>query len=786
MTQANNSPRLFLVPLLFAWLCTAQFAEAKPAQHRTAKTLTDAPAYFFANNGLNSDSEWMSIKNIPILNVGDVSNPMPSSRPRLSARLEWNTSPEAKTDPNHFLPWACWNLLQLQQSPQDKSTTPMLEPVCSRLDKHRAYIVHVAHWAREADKFSLKSNDWFLYRADNGSLVQEGLTRRGKPAFDADADALLFGIQIFDSVNAEEKTLLKLVYTAAAVGTIPQNPQQTPQDAQAVAGANLKVSNGIGSEEALVIVGFIPRIQRSPYRLAVTSTLSVQEEGDSERPVVLRGHTISLPADSAPLERTPQLLENQLVVTIVLNRSNEPAFESFVREVNDPSSPRFAQFISQGQLAETYGPTAQAYDAVRSYLKRSDLNVIQDSPNRLTVSVRGGRELIERTFAVTIQDYRLGERTFFATKNDPSVPASVARYIQAIVGLSSLALPHPGIAQSPAQANPPDPNPIALATAYDFPGVGDGAGQTIGLLEYDNFNQSDLLVWFNAMKTLPTATMGRVKVLPVAGGTDIRNPQGEGEVLLDLEIVMGMAPGATYAVYEAPGYITFHQLVNAMVNDHVTVISNSWSECESALASKELDSLESVFAGGAASGISAFNATGDNGATCVNSNKKEVTAPADVLSAMGVGGTSLLVGTANSYGVESWWPRSGFGLSAHFVAPPYFKASLAAKNRPVPDFVADGDEKTGISVYQADKNGWYTAGGTSMSAPLWAAGVALMNQQLGPSGLVVSWVASTDCAKALHMPANMMGANNDFSHLGFGSIDLANLVKVKPACVKQH
>jgi subtilase family serine protease len=613
------------------------------------------------------------------------------------------------------------------------------------------------------------------------------LTRHGKPAFRADADALLFGIQIFDSVNAEEKTLLKLVYKATAIRTSPQNPQETPPDAQTVAGANLKASDDLDSEEALVVVGFIPR-HGSPYRLAVTSTLSVQEWADSERPVVLRGHTVSVPPNSAPLERTPQLLENQMVLTIVLNRSDEPAFQSFVREANDPSSPRFGQFIAQGQLAETYGPTAQAYDAVRSYLKRTDLIVIQDSPNRLTVSVSGGRELIERTFAVTIQDYRLGERTFFATKNDPSVPASVAHYIQTIVGLSSLALPHPGIVQGAAQEGPPDPNPIALATAYDFPGLGDGTGQTIGLLEYDNFKQSDLLAWLNTMKSLPTTIMGRVKVIPVAGGTTIRNPKGEGEVLLDLEIVMGMAPGAAYAVYVARDFISFHQMVNAMVNDHVTVISNSWSECESALAPKELDGLESVFAGGAASGISAFNATGDNAAICVNSNKKEVTAPADVLSAMGVGATSLLVGAANSYGVESWWPKSGFGSSAHFVAPSYIKASLgpSAKNRPVPDFVADGDEKTGILVYQADKNGWYTAGGTSMSAPLWASGIALMNQQLGPSGIVVAWVASTNCAKALHMPANMTGTNNDFSHLGFGSIDLANLVKVKPACVKQH
>jgi hypothetical protein len=770
-------------------------------KNRIAKPVSDTQVYSFANNGPNKAIEWMAVSDVTIIK-NDISNLALPSRPQLDAQQGWNSDlDKAPEDKTKFLSWACWNLLQVQQPLPGQFQGPDLKTVCSHLEKRRAYIVHIVHWARVNDKFSLRSNDWYVYKAKKNMLVQTDFSPAGEPVLDADTDALLFGIHLFDAVSDAEKPLLNLVYTATATRTVPQNLQNLAQVVQALVGATTKTANAATSQKALVIVGLVPGAEQLPYKLALTSSLGFNTTSiDSDGAVVLPGHTLSLPEKAIPLERTPQFLQSPLFLTIVLNRANEAAFESFVSDVNNPDSERFGRFITQQQLAEIYGPTQRAYEAVRTYLERADLKIVHDSPNRLTISFIGGRELIERAFAVTIQDYKFGERTFYATKNDPSVPASVAPYIQAIVGLSNLALPHPGIIQGATQTKPPDTNPLALATAYNFGNVGDGKGQTIGLLEYDSFNQADLETWLTdllrrapvgALDANPKAILARVTVVPVEGGSSIRNPEWEGEVLLDLEVVIGMAPGATYAVYEArDGVVNFHDIINSMINDKVTVISNSWSDCESTLSAADLESLASVFAGGVASGISAFNATGDDGVKCSTSGKDEVVLPADVPSAMGVGGTTLSVGKNNSYASERWWPQSGFGVSGHFLAPPYLRSSLppGVDNRPVPDFAADGDTQTGISVYQADKNGWYMAGGTSMSVPIWAAAIAVMNQRLGrPSGLVVQWVStSAECAKALHIPRDMAGANNDFQHLGFGSIDLSNLVRVKQECTGAH
>ena len=48
---------------------------------------------------------------------------------------------------------------------------------------------------------------------------------------------------------------------------------------------------------------------------------------------------------------------------------------------------------------------------------------MQGSKNRLTLTVRGRRSDAERAFALTIGDYRLGDREFYSNDRDPGLPA---------------------------------------------------------------------------------------------------------------------------------------------------------------------------------------------------------------------------------------------------------------------------------------------------------------------------------------------------------------------------
>ena len=75
------------------------------------------------------------------------------------------------------------------------------------------------------------------------------------------------------------------------------------------------------------------------------------------------------------------------------------------------------------------------------WLQANGLGLVQGSANRLTLTVAGPRTAAEHAFGVSIGTFRLGERTFFANRDEPRLPAALAPRVQAVAGLSNLARP---------------------------------------------------------------------------------------------------------------------------------------------------------------------------------------------------------------------------------------------------------------------------------------------------------------------------------------------------------
>jgi hypothetical protein len=254
----------------------------------------------------------------------------------------------------------------------------------------------------------------------------------------------------------------------------------------------------------------------------------------------------------------------------------------------------------------------------------------------------------------------------------------------------------------------------------------------------------------------------------------------ESEVLLDIDTVMGMAQGANYGVFESCsnclGHLDFAAMFNWMLSSGVTVISNSWARCETETTDVTRNSIETVLQMAAASGVSVFNASGDTGSACItlaNTLSPNVYIPASAPHGTAVGGTTLQVGAGNVYQSETWWSpgctsgSGGFGVSTFFPAPPW-QAGLTGTMRSVPDVAADADPCTGIVIYQADNGGFsLPTGGTSMAAPEWAAGTALINQALGQrTGNWNAVLYGQRTSNAFHPPSGM---GSDFAHVGLGA-----------------
>ncbi len=541
-----------------------------------------------------------------------------------------------------------------------------------------------------------------------------------------------------------------------------------------------------------------------------------------------------------------------LTLTLVLKRDDESGFQQYLHDVYDPASPTFEHFLTPAQIAEHFGPSQEIFDRLAAYLQTGNLEFIEGSSNRLTLTVGGKRGDVERAFGIHLGDYRIGEQTFFANDVEPSLPENLAAHVLSIAGLANLAQPRPLSASvpppppllCPADVSPENCNlygPLcgiytasratgeflqklegnkgikdivestnsynenlqkyyanclhnnfpssAVGTGLTPSGAGvpwrsiDGTGQTIGLVEFDLYQPSDVVHYLNFVGA-PASEINNLGDVTIGGGASFG--AAENEVLIDIDTVMSLAPNAHVLVYNSsfPGAGTsFQRIFNRMVSDSlVTIISNSWAYCEDQTSLADVQGIDTILQAAAASGISVFSGSGDSGSTCLDGAANTIAVPADSPNVTAVGGTSLHAGAGGVYRSETWWdgsvqsPQSGqggFGVSRFFAKPAYQSASTSATMRSVPDLSTVADPENGIQICQADAGGCPTGafyGGTSMAAPIWAASAALLNQARGSNlGFVNTRFYPLGSSSGFHNAASM-GSN--FAHVGLGSPNL--------------
>ncbi|TME13511.1 MAG: protease [Chloroflexi bacterium] len=233
-----------------------------------------------------------------------------------------------------------------------------------------------------------------------------------------------------------------------------------------------------------------------------------------------------------------------------------------------------------------------------------------------------------------------------------------------------------------------------------------------------------------------------------------------GETTLDVQIIHAIAPDAGIVVLTSPvsetegiiGLPEFLQLEQYALDHHLgSIISQSWGASEvtlkDAAGRKEVQKWDAFFQKATAQqGITFFSSSGDNGATDYSnlratklSPTPTTSFPADDPWVTSVGGTTMI---RNGSRIEEMVWNSNGGASgggfSDFFATPSFQKTLPSSvqselqnRRGVPDIAGDADPLTGLAFYQ--DGAWMLTGGTSASAPLWAALIAVANQMAGHS-----------------------------------------------------
>jgi len=281
--------------------------------------------------------------------------------------------------------------------------------------------------------------------------------------------------------------------------------------------------------------------------------------------------------------------------------------------------------------------------------------------------------------------------------------------------------------------------PKQLAAFYGMPtNATVGAGKKIAVIELGGgFDQLALTAYF---KALGYPNVAPVVFHSVQGAT---NQPGDAngdyvEVMLDLCVAGGMAPGAELHCYMAPNTdIGFLVAIGQAITDKMDCISISWGGPEDSWDAAAITSFNNVFQAAAAAGVTVTCAAGDNGSSDGETGK-HVDFPSSSPYVLGCGGTSL---PALSPNAEVVWNdgsaggATGGGVSALFTLPTYqAKAGVPGnKMRGVPDLAGCADPNTGWNIV-IDASGSHTVvGGTSAVAPMWAAIAAYLAASLGHS-----------------------------------------------------
>ena len=452
---------------------------------------------------------------------------------------------------------------------------------------------------------------------------------------------------------------------------------------------------------------------------------------------------------------------NQLRLAMGVPLRDAAGLDDFLAQVNDPASPNFHHFLTPEEFTARFGPTETDYAAVKEFARTNGLAIAATHGNRLLLDVTGPAAAVEKAFHITLRTYPhpTEAREFFAPDTEPMVDSALP--VVDIQGLSDFSRPHPKLVQrsvsnaTPQNGSAPDGSGAYFGNdfrnAYASDTALTGAGQIVGLLQFDGFYPNDIAAYAR------NAGGGRTNIIIQTVSTDGYNGvptgganSGNIEVSLDIEMAMSLAPGlAKIVVFEAdPRTGNANTILAAMVaNPAIKQFSCSWG-----WGGGPSTTTDNYFKQLAAQGQSFFNASGDSdafttGSASVNGvdNVSTQNAPSSSPYITQVGGTTLTMnGAGATYASETVWNWGGGtgssgGISSYYSLPSWQAnvSNLAGRGgsasfRNIPDVALTADNVYVVSGGSGVGSGG--TGGTSCAAPLWAGFMALVNQQAAAGG----------------------------------------------------
>jgi kumamolisin len=375
------------------------------------------------------------------------------------------------------------------------------------------------------------------------------------------------------------------------------------------------------------------------------------------------------------------------------------------------------------------------------------------------MKVSGTAKAMEAAFKADLSMMRSAQQGEFRGREGTySIPGELKGIVKAVIGLDQRQMARRKLnrraaATSGSQLAPLTPSD--LEHRYNFP-PGDCAGEKIVIAEFGGgYFAEDAAAYCNKFQRpipainavavdAPAYTLAQILKLPPRQKRDALDASGE--VMMDVQVIAGLCPGAEISVlfsnFDQGGWV---DLLNAAIALKPVVLSISWGLAEDdpswaanavAAVNDRLNMLRLL-------GVTTCISSGDDGSgDQIDDGKGHVDFPSCSPFVLSVGGT-MLTKTAGKVREVTWWESPGVrsggggatggGVSTIFPRPAWQTVRVKSINpgsidgRIMPDVAAlAGEPFYDLILLGKDSPN----GGTSASAPLWAALIARINSQL--------------------------------------------------------
>jgi len=463
--------------------------------------------------------------------------------------------------------------------------------------------------------------------------------------------------------------------------------------------------------------------------------------GDDAGPTANTAQAVKLSALRATgnlVSAAPMSATAPVHVVLVLKLNDEAGLNRFLQQARTAGSANFGAVLTSAQIAAQYAPTAGQVAAVKTYLASKGFTNISVAGNNMIVEADAPAGVISGVFQTTLVPVAMADGTSTHINTAPeTLPDALGGVVQGVLGLDTATRLRPNfvrasnaVAVPTANASPTTSavtvghNPTDFPRIYSVGSAPAAVNTTVGIIAEGDVTQSVIdLATFESNNHLPA-----VPVSVIHAGLSSGDTSATTEWSLDSQTIVGMSGGLkqlNFYVARSFAWSDMALAINRAVTDNTArVINMSIGGCENWAPTAVIDTL---FQLAVAQGQTFSVSSGDSGSVAYGCSGTSVQYPATSPYVVAVGGTTLYTNGNGSYAGETAWDSSGGGISGIEPIPSWQSNVPALKGRAfrgMPDIAFDADPNSGEAVVVGGQ--LVTMGGTSLSAPLFAATWARM------------------------------------------------------------